>query len=156
MPVFKKNFFKIFVMLLLLFFAFFIFSSPACRLKIDGEESKKEAQGKEKKEEIMVPDFLLEDLEGENRRLSDFKGNIVIISFWATWCPYCVKELEHLQGVYLSERDVTVLAVNVGESKSRVQKFMEKKRVHFSRSAGQGDGGVADVSDKGVTHHLSA
>lgn len=132
MPIFNKKFFKIFVMLLLLFFAFFIFLSAACRVRIDGEENKKEAQGKEeKKVEITAPDFLLEDLEGEKRRLSDFKGNIVIISFWATWCPYCVRELEHLQEVYLSERDVAVLAVNVGESKSRVQKFMEEKGFTF-------------------------
>ncbi|MBI3008883.1 MAG: TlpA family protein disulfide reductase, partial [Candidatus Omnitrophica bacterium] len=45
-------------------------------------------------------DFVLKDLEGKDVKLSDFKGKVMILDFWATWCPPCRKEIPHFKELY--------------------------------------------------------
>ena len=61
-----------------------------------------------------APDFALRDLGGNVVRLSDLRGQIVFINFWATWCRPCKKELPAIQKIYDEKRDdgLVVLAVN--------------------------------------------
>jgi len=62
----------------------------------------------------MAPDGLGRVLSGDAVRVSDFKGKVVVVSFWATWCPYCLKELPilaNIQRVAGSEK-LAVVAVN--------------------------------------------
>ena len=60
-----------------------------------------------------APDFSLEDLNGKRVSLADFKGKVVLLAFWASWCPRCMEELAFLQGLYTGfEKDLTVLAIN--------------------------------------------
>lgn len=60
-----------------------------------------------------IKDFELEDLEGNSVRLSDFKGKIVFLNFWATWCPPCRTEMPHMQTFYEKYKDdMVILAVN--------------------------------------------
>jgi len=61
-----------------------------------------------------IVDFELESLDGGTVRLSDLKGQVVILNFWATWCPPCREEMPHFQEFYEKYKDkgVTVLAVN--------------------------------------------
>jgi len=72
-----------------------------------------------------APDLSLETLEGETIALSDLRGQVVIINFWATWCPPCRAEMPALQKVYEQYRDqgLTILAVNQQESNQRVADF---------------------------------
>ena len=65
-----------------------------------------------KKGEV-APDFELSDLSGNTVKLSDYKGKVVFLAFWASWCPRCMDELVFLQGLYtvLSE-EMVVLAIN--------------------------------------------
>lgn len=67
-----------------------------------------------------APDFLLTKLNGEEARLSDFRGQPVIINFWATWCPPCRAEMPDFQELYESE-DVEILAVNLTESEQSIE-----------------------------------
>lgn len=67
-----------------------------------------------------APDFLLETLEGDEARLSEFRGQPVIINFWATWCPPCRAEMPDFQELYETE-DVEILAVNLTESEQSEQ-----------------------------------
>jgi len=72
-----------------------------------------------------APDFEFgKEIEGAER-LSELQGRVVVINFWATWCPYCVKEIPALEAVYRRYQDqgVVVLGVDVGESPEQVAEF---------------------------------
>lgn len=70
-----------------------------------------------------APDFELPDLKGERVSLSEYRGRIVLLNFWATWCKPCVKEMPAMQKVYddLRDQGFVVLAVNELEDEQRVR-----------------------------------
>lgn len=80
-----------------------------------------------------APDFSLEDMDGEVYRLSDFRGQPVIVNFWATWCPPCRKEMPSMQRAWeqLREEGVEMLAINVGETPDTVFRFTADYPVEF-------------------------
>lgn len=63
----------------------------------------------------MAPDFELALLSGEKVKLSDYRGQKVILNFWATWCPPCKAEMPHMQSFYEKNKNngMTILAVNL-------------------------------------------
>ena len=73
----------------------------------------------------LAPDFTLTNLEGEEVSLSDYKGKIVLINFWATWCVYCDKEMPDIQALSDNNDDLIVLAVDVMEEKSLVEEYIK-------------------------------
>ena len=74
-------------------------------------------------------DFKLLDLGGKEIAFTSSSGKPALLFFWATWCPFCLKELPSLQKQYadLKKSGIDVLAIDVGESKERVEKFLSKK-----------------------------
>lgn len=80
-----------------------------------------------------APDFALVDLNGEEHRLSDYKGQGVFLNFWGTWCEPCKKEMPAMDRQYSKYKDegVQVLAVNVAQSKFEVQKFIDNYHLSF-------------------------
>ncbi|GAB3047134.1 hypothetical protein GCM10027286_07230 [Virgibacillus ainsalahensis] len=60
----------------------------------------------------IAPDFNLKTLEGKTVRLSDYRGERVIVNFWVTWCPPCRAEIPDFQKLY-KNKDVEILAVNL-------------------------------------------
>jgi peroxiredoxin len=81
-----------------------------------------------------APSFTLPDLEGKPHGLADFRGRVVVLNFWATWCPPCIDEMPSLQRLHqaLAERGVTVIAVSVDERFSDVPAFVQKFDLTFS------------------------
>jgi len=80
-----------------------------------------------------APDFELETLNGEKVKLSDYRGQPVMLNFWATWCPPCKEEIPDMQKFY-EENDIVVLAVNLTDtemSKKNVQKFADEYGITF-------------------------
>lgn len=73
----------------------------------------------------LTPDFTLKDLDGEEVSLSDYRGKIVLINFWATWCKWCDVEMPDLQKLDDENDDIVVLAVDVMEEKETVKKYLE-------------------------------
>lgn len=65
----------------------------------------------------IAPDFELKTLKGETVRLSDFRGEKVMLNFWATWCPPCRAEMPDMQRFY-EDTDIVILAVNLTETKT--------------------------------------
>ena len=78
-----------------------------------------------------APDFTLTDLNGEEVSLSDYKGKIVFLNFWATWCVYCDMEMPDLDKIDKENDDVVVLAVNVMEDKKTVEPYITKGGYEF-------------------------
>lgn len=83
-----------------------------------------------------APDFELTTLDGGTVKLSDQKGKVVLLDFWATWCPPCVAALPHVQKVAtdkeLAEKGLVVWAVNAGEQKAKIEAFLKKNNYTFT------------------------
>jgi thiol-disulfide isomerase/thioredoxin len=74
------------------------------------------------------PALVLNNLNGDQRSLDDFSGKVLLVNFWATWCPPCVKELPSMQAVRnrLAGEPFEVIAVNVGEDLEQVKSFLNR------------------------------
>ena len=72
-----------------------------------------------------APDFTLPDVDGEEHALSDLRGRVVMLNFWATWCPPCRREMPSMERLYTKYKDrgLTVVAVNQWEDEDIVFEF---------------------------------
>ena len=85
-------------------------------------------------EKSIAPDFTLTDMEGKSVSLSDFRGKVVLLNFWATWCPPCRAEMPSMERLYseMRDKDFVLLAVNVEENgQNAVSSFVEDIPVSF-------------------------
>src|SRR5690606_35153974 len=91
----------------------------------------------------LAPDFVLvEPGTGDHVSLSDFRGQPVVLNFWATWCVPCRTEMPDLQDAH-NEEDVVVLGVNWQESESVVQGFLDEFELTFPIALDR-EGGVRE------------
>ncbi|HRN50513.1 MAG TPA: TlpA disulfide reductase family protein [Anaerolineales bacterium] len=72
-----------------------------------------------------APDFVLNNLQGEPVRLSELRGQPVLLNFWATWCGPCRQEMPTIQARY-NQGGFAVLAVDFAESRQQVQGFLDE------------------------------
>lgn len=80
-----------------------------------------------------APAFELEDLAGDRHRLADFAGKVVVLNFWATWCPPCVTEMPSLQELAddLGPEGLEVVAVSVDERYADIEPFVTRHGLRF-------------------------
>lgn len=80
-----------------------------------------------------VPELILPDLEGETVKLSDYFGSVILLKFWATWCPDCREVLPHTQTLYEKSHDddYTVVTVSVDFTLETVKTFMKENGYSF-------------------------
>ena len=80
-------------------------------------------------EPLTAPDFNLLDLDGVYHRITDYRGSVVIVNFWAVWCRPCVKEMPSLQNAsdILRVHNVQTIAVNVGDTADQIRTFLKRQ-----------------------------
>ncbi len=109
---------------LLMFFLIFspLFLAQHAALAESAEESLKPA-----------PVFTLSDINGKKVSLSDFKGKVVLLNFWATWCGPCTAEMPSLNNLYSAFKNegFVVLAVSIDPSEGPVRSFVSEKGILF-------------------------
>ncbi|MGB5539256.1 MAG: TlpA disulfide reductase family protein [Gammaproteobacteria bacterium] len=82
---------------------------------------------------IPTPEFVLSGLDGAEHRLSDLRGRVVLVNFWASWCQPCVREIPNLQRLHASYagEPFEILAVDVEEDENRVRHFVTQQGMTF-------------------------
>lgn len=98
----------------------------------DIDETTDKEEDKDTDQEVLAPDFKLKDLDGNDVKLSDYRGKIVFLNFWALWCPYCVEEMPDLNSAnekFAEDGEAIVVTVNAGDSLDKIKKFMEEKKI---------------------------
>lgn len=83
--------------------------------------------------EGMAPDFTLKSRSGENVKLSELRGEVVMINFWASWCAPCRQEMPLLEEMYKKYNDLgfVLLGVNVEEDSSKAGDLLKEVPVSF-------------------------
>lgn len=78
--------------------------------------------------------FELLDLDGQRFALDDYKGQVVLVNFWATWCPACVKEMPSMQRLdqRLSGKPFKLIAINIGEDADKIKEFLQRINVELT------------------------
>lgn len=121
----KKFFLVIFgSALLIIILALTLFESPKSKprkIKCVGEER-------------TISSLLLPDLKGEEIDISQFQGKVVLLNFWATWCPPCRQEIPYLNELYKQYEDngLVVIGISLDRGGSKeVQTFLEKHEVEY-------------------------
>ncbi|MBQ5595296.1 MAG: TlpA family protein disulfide reductase [Alistipes sp.] len=82
----------------------------------------------------MAPDFTVEMLDGSKVTLSALRGKVVLVGFWATWCPPCRQELSHMQKDVIDRfagKDLVVLPISRGEKRKTVEEYIAKMGYTF-------------------------
>ena len=77
------------------------------------------------KKTTMASDFELMDMDEEKKKLSDYRGKVVLLNFWATWCPPCIREMPSMERLHqqVNAEDFEVIAVNQMEDADEVFAF---------------------------------
>lgn len=80
-----------------------------------------------------APDFVLKGMNGENLRLSEFLGEVVMLNFWATWCGSCRQEMPELERLYETYHSAgfVLIGVNVDDDAERAVKFVRALAVDY-------------------------
>jgi DsbE subfamily thiol:disulfide oxidoreductase len=115
---------------LFFFFSFSILFSPVYELhaqffspfEIDGLIGKQ------------APSFTAQDLSGDEVSFSSYKGNPILLNFWATWCPYCREERPQLNALYKEYRGqgLEIVSVSLDRSPEKVRKYLRKMPAGFT------------------------
>ncbi len=93
-----------------------------------------------------APDFTLNTVDGAAVSLRDYRGNVVMLNFWASWCPACRSEMSAINTYYEAHKDegFVVIGINLGEETQAVNKFMTTTSLSFPIVMDH-DGEVADL-----------
>jgi thiol-disulfide isomerase/thioredoxin len=94
----------------------------------------------------LAPDFEFSSIDGERQRLSDYRGQPVLINFWATWCLPCRSEMPDIQAAEqrYADDNVAVLAINQGDPPSAIQGWVNDLKLQLTAFGYDPKGSVYD------------
>jgi thiol-disulfide isomerase/thioredoxin len=97
-------------------------------------------------EKIPAPSLVLNDLQGKQHDLKDYKGQVVLVQFWATYCGPCRKEMPSMNKMMKAMGDVPfkILAVDMGETKAEVDQFVSEVKPEFTILMDEDGKSIAD------------
>ncbi len=99
-----------------------------------------------------APDFTLSDIHGKQHRLSDYRGKVVLLNFWATWCGPCLAEMPSMESLKnkLKDEKFVILAVSIDKGDlGSLKEFSKKKRYSFTVLHSP-DGSIQGLYNPGV------
>ena len=92
----------------------------------------------------VAPDFTLPAQDGKKISLSDYKGKVIIINFWSTWCPPCRKEIPDFIKLYNKYKDKGFIILGISsEDKARLKDFVQSNGINYPILIG--DNSVAEA-----------
>lgn len=86
------------------------------------------------KEGTLAPDFTVEMIDGSRITLADLRGKVVLVNFWATWCPPCREELKYVQADIIDRfkgKDFVFIPISRGETRRAVEDFRKRTGYEF-------------------------
>jgi peroxiredoxin len=92
-------------------------------------------------------DFTLKDMDGKKVNLADFKGKVVLLNFWATWCPPCLAEIPgfvDLQARY-REHGLVIVGISVDDPIEKLKPFAQQFKMNYPVLAGVDEDGVQEA-----------
>ena len=100
----------------------------------------------------LAAEFELNDIDGRLHRLSDYRGQVVIINFWATWCPPCRAEMPSMQRAWeiLKPKGIIMLGIDVGEDEDTIFTFTANYPVEFPLLMDQDSSTISDWPVRGL------
>ena len=80
-----------------------------------------------------APELTLNRLDGQAESLSEYRGQVVLVNNWATWCPPCKAEMPDLQAYYAAHKDegFTIVAISAADAESDVRTFAQQYQLSF-------------------------
>ena len=95
---------------------------------------------------IAAPSLVLQDLQGKQHDLKDYKGKVVLVQFWATYCGPCRKEMPSMNKMMKAMGNVPfkILAVDMGETKAEVDQFVSEVKPEFTILMDEDGKSIAD------------
>ncbi len=95
-----------------------------------------------------APDVELTDLNGKTFSISDYKGKVILLNFFASWCPPCRAEMPAFNEIAKSEKNVKIIGIAVSDSPERIEKFVKDNGLTFTVAM---DNGAASASYGPIT-----
>jgi DsbE subfamily thiol:disulfide oxidoreductase len=116
---------------LLLAAVFFVVTTPAPAQQKPDFGAMPKLQ--EQKDRPAAPDFTLPDPAGTKKSLKDYRGKVVMLAFWATWCEYCREEIPAIESLYrdYKGKGLEIVAINIKDKRDDALAFIKKNKITY-------------------------